>query len=359
MTTATDNSRIVKVIEESGLVPTSADALRLAFEPIFDKARALVAESAEIVVTDATQVSAMKAAKAHRLVLMKHRVACDKLRKDLKEDSLNYGRAVQSAYNVIASIIEPEEARLEEAEKFAERAEAARQEGLRKSRTEALAPYAIDASIYPLGTMTDAAFGQLLEGTRLAHEARIEAAKKAEEDRIAREKADAEERARVKAENEKLRAEAEAREAEARAERLRLQALADVERQKAAAAMEAEKEKARKEREASEAAAKAEREKAAAEIRKANEARAAAEAKVKAEAEAKAKAEAEAAKAVKKAAAAPDAEKLRVLADAFRQVHMPRVSSPEAEAFIQQILTWREALAGRIIEGANKIGGAA
>lgn len=348
MTMATDNSRIVKVIEESGLVPTSADALRLAFEPIFDKARALVAESAEIVVTDATQVSAMKAAKAHRIVLKNHRVACDKLRRELKEDSLNYGRAVQSAYNVIASIIEPEEARLEEAEKFAERAEAARQEGLRKSRTEALSPYAIDASIYPLGTMTDAAFGQLLEGTRLAHEARIEAAKKAEEDRVAREKADAEERARVKAENEKLRAEQEKAHREHEAEKARL-----------IAEQREREEHARKELEASEAAAKAEREKAAAEIRKANEARAAAEAKVKAEAEAKAKAERAAALVAKKAAAAPDAEKIHALAVSIMGIAIPEMTTDDGREFVAWFADARDRFAAAIELKAKSIGGAA
>lgn len=303
---------ITKTIEASGLVPTSAKALTEAFEPIFEQARAMVAKSANINVTDATQVSEMKAARAARSELKTTRIACDKLRESLKKDSLNYGRAVQSAYNLIAAIIEPEEARLETCEKFAERAEAARQEGLRKSRTEALAPYGIDTSIYPLGIMKDDAFSQLLNGTRLAYEAKIAAAKKAEDDRIAKEKADAEERAQIKAENDRLRQEAEA-----------------------------------------------ERRQAAEVLRKNNEARLAAEAKVKAEADAKAKAEADAARAAKKAAAAPDAQKLRELARAVRAMTMPTVTSPEAKSLVEVVGVWFNKLADKIEEETAKLGGAA
>lgn len=357
--TTTTSSTLERTIEESGLVPTSATALQQAFEPIFEKARDLVAKSAGIVVTDATQVTAMKDARVHRLALKDVRVACNKLREELKRDSLNYGKAVQGVYNLIAGIIEPEEARLEEAEKFAERAEAARQEATRKARAEALAPFCANVTIYPLGTMTDAAFAELLGGLQAAHEKRIADAKKAEEDRISREKAEAEERARIKDENDRLRAEAEAREAAAKAEREKAAKELAESQAKARREREEAEEAARKERLRLQALADIERQKAEAALKAEREAREAAEAKVRAEAAAKAKAEADAAKAAKRAASAPDADKLRSLADSFRQIVMPRLVSPEAQALGLQIMNWRELLAGRIIEGAEKLGGAA
>ena len=273
-----EHTGIARVIQDTGLVPTSAAALREAFEPIFAQAESLVAQSAGIVVSDATQVSEMKRARAARLQLKDIRVGCEKVRKELKADSLNYGRAIDAVAKVIAGIIEPEESRLEEAEKFAERAEAARQESLRKARAEALSPFCADVTIYPLGTMTEAAFAELLGGLQAAHEKRLADARKAEEDRKAREEAERAEQARIRAENERLRLENEAKDRAIREERekahreseaLKAAAIAQqaqreadarAERERVEAERRAAEEKARKEREAIEAKARAERE---------------------------------------------------------------------------------------------------
>lgn len=344
MTTTTTPNAITKLLQGADLTAESVTQLEAAFQPLLANAEDLVAKSAHIAVTDATQVTEMKQARAARLALKDVRVAVENVRKTLKADSLNRGRLIDAIAKALTAPIEPEEARLEACEKFAERAEAARQEALRKSRTEALAPYAIDSSIYPLGSMKEDAFAQLLEGTRLAHEAKIEAARKAEEDRVAREKAEAEERARIKAENDRLRAEKEAADRAAQAER-----------EKAAKERAEAEEAARKERLRLQAIADAERQKAAEELCKANEAREAAEAKIKADAAAKAKAEADAACAAKKAAAAPDADKLMALARAFRAVAIPDVTTAEAKAVMVLIRDWQGKLAARIEQEASKL----
>ena len=344
MTQIETTSRLSTIMRGSDLAPESMQQLEALFHPLMERADALVASSAGIVVTDATQVSEMKKARSARLALKETRVSIENARKMMKADALSRGRLIDAIAKALTAPIEPEEARLEDCEKFAERAEAARQESLRVARTEALAPYGIDASIFPLGTMKEDAFGQLLDGTRLAFEARIEAARKAEAEEAARKEAEIAERARIKAENDRLRAEAEAREAAAK-----------VEREKAARERAEIEAKARKEREAAEAAARAEKAKADEALRREREAREAAEAKVKAEVAAKAKAEADAAKAAKKAAAAPDAEKLRLLADQFRKIVMPRMASVEGEAAVVRILAWRDKLAGLIENEAGAL----
>lgn len=336
---------LTKILHESGSTPQTIEQLNAAFQPLLAQAEAMVQETSAIVVTDATQVSAMKRAREKRLELKAVRVAVEKVRKTMKADALEYGRLVEAIAKSLTAVIEPEENRLEDCEKFAERAEAARQLALRNARAEALAPFCSDVSIYPLGTMTEEAFSELLSGLQAAHEKRIADAKKAEEERIAREQAEAAERARIKAENERLKAEAEARERAAKAEREAADKARREAEAKAAAERKVLEEKARKEREAAQE-----------EIRKANAAREAAEAKVKAEAEAKAKAEREAAAAAKKAAAAPDAEKIRQLSKSIRNMAMPDVKSAEAKSLIGVIGVWVHKLAERIDEEVTKLG---
>lgn len=266
--------QLAKAIQSSALAAVDATTLREAFGPFFEKAANELTASRAIVVTDPTQVTEIKKSRAARLQLRDIRIAAEKTRKALKEDSLRKGKAIDGIYNVLALEIEPEERRLEEQEKIAERMEAERKAKLANERAEALRPYA-DPTHIALGDMTQAAFDQMLNGAKAAHEARIEAERKAAEEAAAKEQARREEEARIRSENERLRKEAQEREAAAAAERAKLEA----ERR------EAER-KAREEREAAERAAKQERERIEAEARRQRE-----------EAEAKARAEREAAEA--------------------------------------------------------------
>jgi hypothetical protein len=358
METVTVNDLVV-IVGKCNLPATKADDLVQAFGPTFADVQAVAESAAAIVVTDATQLTEMKAAREHRLKLRALRTGADKIRKELKEASLREGQGIQNVYNMIAGICEPIETRLEHAEKFAERAEAARKESLRKSRGEALAAFVPDVSIYPLGEMTDAAWGQLLDGSRSAYQARIDAAAKAEADRLAAIEAQRVEDARIRAENERLAAEAKAEreraaavEAEARKQREEAEASA----RKAKADADALLAKERKEREDAEAKARAEQADAArkakaeadAAIAKERAAREAAEAKAKAEAEEVARKERAAklaeqqridaeSKAKKLAESAPDFEKLTALAAAFAAVQIPALSSDGAKIIADSV----------------------
>jgi hypothetical protein len=317
--------------------------IREGFQSAFEQAETWREKALAIKVTSLADKEAMKQAREMRLVLKNIRVEAEKKRKALKEDALVMGRAIDGVNNLLLAAIQPLERHLEEQERFAERlAEQERQRRL-SERTEALQPYLEANQVIPaLDAMTDDQFAKYLEDAKLLHAAKLEAAKKAEAERIAREQAEAAERERLRIENERLRAEAAEREAKAKAER---EAAEKAQREAA--------EKARKEREAIEAKAKAEREAAELELnrikaeqeaaaKKEREAREKLERELaakKAAEEAKAKAEAEA---IKKAAQAPDKEKLLLIAESVRSIKMPSVSTDEAKRILADISTKRD-----------------
>lgn len=301
---------------DEGLTPDTAQSLRAAFEDYFTQADQWRAKALSIQITRPDQFREMKLARETRLALREIRINAEKTRKALKEDSLRKGKAIDGIFNMLAFAVEPLEKHLLEQEQFIQRLEEQRKAKLKADREAELAPFGVDVSLYQLGEMDDATFGQLLETNRLAYAAREEARKKAEQERIERERQEAEEcakreaeaaaeRERLRAENERLAREKAEQEAAAKAERERLEA----ERRAA-------EEKARQEREAAE--------------RKAAEERAAREkleAELKAKQEAERKAKEEAIAAQRAAAAAPDRDKLDAFAQAIRALPVPEMST--------------------------------
>lgn len=332
---ATERNELSQIIEGSGLPAAKATLLIEQLSPLVEKAGELSRQASAIAVTDATQVSEMKQARRVRLEMREVRVAAEKVRKDLKADVLSMGRAIDAVGKWLAGKIEPEESRLLECETFAERAEAARKESLRVSRAAALAPLGVDCSAYQLGDMTEAAFAQLLDGSRLAHQARIDRERKEAEERAAAEKARLEEEQRIRAENERLRREAEAaarakREADAKAAKER----AELER-KLADERRVREQAERQAREAAERAAQQEREQAEAEAARSRAEKAAA----------------------RKAAAAPDRQKLVELARSLRELPIPAFKTEEAAAVGAELKRILGELATGLENQAVKIGG--
>jgi hypothetical protein len=323
------DNELATIIDGGGLSADEAKAaIRHAFGPIVAAARDLIHEAEGISVTAADQLTEMAEARRVRLALVKTRTNADRTKGDMKRDALTTCKVLDACYRYIADRTSPVEARLMEAELFAERAEQARKAAVRDERAALLRPFGVDTGLYNLGDMKPEAFDSLLTGTRLAHEARIEADRKAEAERIAADKAAAAERkaqtekaAAQLAETRKKLKEAEAERAAAeevaRKERLRLQALADVERQKR------------------EAVEKVERDRLAAE----------------------AKQKAADAKAAKKAAAAPDREKLLALANQFEAVPMPTETTPAMHAALRVIRSARTTFVMLIKDQAEQIGG--
>lgn len=352
MTTTTETAVLDAKFEivppDAGLDLTAKNSLELAFAGFFEQAAKWKEQAAAI--TDP------KLARTARLELKNLRVAAEKKRKELKEDSLRMGRAIDGANNVFLALVVPIEKSLEDIEKAEERRIAEELRQRTEARTAELRPFIDPALPFPaVGAMTEEQFQATLADAKLLHEMKLEAARKAEAERIEREAAEARERLRIAEENKRLKEEAEARERQMQAEReaaaakqREIEEAARKERERLEAERAAAEAKARKEREEAEAKARAEREKleavAAEERRKAEAAaRAEREAREKAEAEAKAlrdaqaKREAEEAAAKARAAKAPDREKLIAFAATVRALKPEALASPEAERIAAEI----------------------
>lgn len=322
MTAITQELEVLKVSKETKLT------LKNEFLPFFEQAEEWKNKAENLVVTDISQKEEMAQAREARLALKKIRTETENKRKELKEESLRKGKAIDGMANVIKYLITPIEEHLKKQEDF-EKIETARIKAeLSEKREKQLSKYEVETSFYNLGEMPEESFQQLLDNSKMAFEAKKEAARKAEEERIAKEKAEQEERERIRKENEKLRAEAEKR---AKEEAVRKKA-EEAERK-------AREEKERKERAEHEAKLRKEREareKIEAELRAKKEA----EEKAKKEAEAKAKAE-EAArkKREKEERLAPDKIKLQNLAKSIVEIQLPEVKSDEAKEVLRQVQT--------------------
>lgn len=401
------------VIQQNALQPDTAKSLQASFAPLFKQAREVIEKSHRIVVTDANQKLEMKLAKACRLELKGLRVAGEKTRKELKEESLRKGKAIDGFNAILVDLIVAEETRLQAQEEYVERQEETRRANMKAEREKVLASIQVDPNLYQLADMSEDTFRQLVEGTKLARAAEADRRRKEEAERIDREAKEAAERERIRLENEQLKKERE----EQAAERKRREALhaeqldrervkAAREREAAEAAAQAERDRVAKERADAEAKAKAERDAAEAErkaegerqaklLREANEAarvaREASEAKAKAEREeharkvreleaaskkkaaeekavrdelerklqaqrdADAKRKADEAEAARKAAAAPDRDKLLNYANAIRALEIPTLSTPEAQSIANLIAPSRDKFVHWIEEKAGAL----
>lgn len=353
-------AEIVEIVKREHIEGDSKTALVTQFAPYH--AQIMAALEASKGVTDGSNPTQCKMARACRLELRRVRCEVDNTRKQAKADALRYGRAVDGLANVLKFLCEPEEKRLEEIERHSERVEAARVARMIEERTAALVAADADPVAYNLAAMDDATFDAALGVAQRIKTERLEAARKAEADRIAREKTEAEERERIRAENAKLKAEAEARERAAAIERQK----AEAERRKIEAEREAERKAA--ERAQAEAKAKAEAEARRIEAERAKE-RAEAAAKLKAEAEARYKAEQEAervkaaaeakAKAEKaaalKAAKAPDRDKLLAFAAAIVAVQPPSMGTDAGKAALAEIVAKQRAFGAWIAGKVNEL----
>lgn len=337
MSTALITPEFEIVPAEIGLDLVAKKSLELAFAGFFETAASWRDQAAAI--TDP------KLARTARLELKNLRVAAEKKRKELKEDSLRMGKAIDGANNILLSIIVPIERGLEDIEKAEERriAEELRQRA--ESRTADLRPFIDPALPFPaVGAMTEEQFAAVLADAKLLHQMKQEAAAKAQAERIEREAEAARERLRIAEENELLRKEAGEREAQIKTEReaaeakqRELEEAARKERERVEAEKATAEANARAEREKVEAAARAERAKAEAAAKAEREAREKAEAEAKALRDAEAKRIADENRAKAKAAKAPDREKLIAFADSVRALKPGEMKTAAGNQIVGEI----------------------
>lgn len=376
-------NELVKFVEDSGVAEETAKTLKDSFVPLLDQAEEWKAKALSLVVTDESQKEEMAQAREARLVLRDIRIAADKKRVELKQESILYGKAVQGMYDIIKFVVVPPEKHLQKQEDFVKIQEEKRREKLKEDRLSELEPY---SQFIPhgldWGTMDEEDYHNIIGGAKLRKKDEEDAIKKAEEIRLAEEKRKVGEQEKIRKENEKLKKEREVLEVQRKKEK------AAAKRDEARRKKEQEIENKKREEEAKKGEAKRKADQAAAEkmweknrevIEKERKKVAEAQAKVKAdrkkekeaadkkleaerkkrlEIERKAKAEAhrqaEANKAeedaMKKAAAAPDKDKLKTLSGALKNMDMPDMQTDEGKEVIVNVKTLLAKVEGYIIK---------
>ena len=199
------DNQLQVIVKDSGLDATKADVLLEQFKDYFKIAGEWEERAKAISVTDASQKAEMQMARAGRLFLREKRIAIEKSRKALKEQSIREGKAIDGIANVLKALIVPIEKHLEAQEKFVE-----------------------------------------IKAQEAAEAKRIELEKQAEEDRIAKEKAEKEANDKLAADNLRLNKEAKVAEAKAKKEREAAEAKQREVEEKAAAEKKVAEAKAKK-----------------------------------------------------------------------------------------------------------------
>ena len=274
---------ITALVRRSNLTPDKASALLARFDEFVGIAQEWEAKAKSIVVLDASQKEDMKVAREGRLLLKGKRVSIETLRKQLKEESLNEGRAIDGVAKALTGLISPIEDYLERQEKFEEIQEKERIAALTSIRKSEVVKYGGNPMMYNLGMMTEEEFTALISGLAKAEEDRLEA----EAQRILKEEESRREAERVRLENEQLRAQAIEAQRKLDAERAEREKLESQEKARRDA------EALRLKREASEA---------------------------------------------KKADRAPDKTKIELFADDLEAIKGPEVKSEEAHAIIEHAI---------------------
>ena len=108
------------IVKESKLETTKAKYILDNFQNYFEIAAEWEKKAKSLIVTNETQTAEMDMARTGRLFLKEKRLAIEKARKELKEQSLREGKAIDGIANVLKGLIVPIEESLEQQEKFVE-----------------------------------------------------------------------------------------------------------------------------------------------------------------------------------------------------------------------------------------------
>lgn len=199
-------NELVNVIDSSGLEVKTKEIIKQKFAHFFEQVKEWKEKAKDLIVTDESQTREMNMAREARLAMKEIRVAAEKVKKSLKEDSLRYGTAVQDVYNLIKGMVQPIERHLEEQEKFIEIRDTKRRIELAEKRIKELEPY---SEFVPyrddLGRLSEEDFQKIITGAKLQQQAKIDAEKQEllDQERRKREEAERIEKARI--ENERLK----------------------------------------------------------------------------------------------------------------------------------------------------------
>lgn len=180
------SNKIDELIGTGVIEKTKGDYIKEKFQDFTQSIEEWSEKAKAIVVTDETQKELMAEAREGRLLLKAKRIEVDKVRKSLKEQSLNEGRLIDSVAKYLTGLIEPAEKHLELQEKFVEIQEQNKRIKLKDERIKLLAPYSevIDAYSIQLDLITEEAFFTILNGAKLALENKKKEAERLEQEAL-------------------------------------------------------------------------------------------------------------------------------------------------------------------------------
>lgn len=112
------------IVKESNLEESKANFIFKKFATFFSDAELWAKKAKAIKVTDESQKVVMDQARQGRLFLRKIRIDIEKCRKELKEQSLREGKAIDKVAKLLTDTIEPIELYLDQQEHFVEHREA-------------------------------------------------------------------------------------------------------------------------------------------------------------------------------------------------------------------------------------------
>lgn len=202
--------------ELEGLSPSKADQLKAIYYPMIEAVQGFEKSVNELMSEEHSEEKARKA-KVLRLDIAKMRIKADKARKELKQQSLLEGRAIDGTCNTFKNAVVPMEEALKEVENYEERQEQERVQNLQAEREAELVKCGVKVEAHHkaiFGNMSQDAWDNFINGAKLNREAVKQAELKAAQDKKEAERKQAEEHELMKKENERLKVESQKLEAE-------------------------------------------------------------------------------------------------------------------------------------------------
>jgi len=174
------------VIKESGLeISQSTDILKK-FNIFFEQAKEWEVKAKFLVVKNENDIEIMSQAREARLALKKIRTEAENVRKNIKENYVRTGKAIDGVANVIKALIIPIEEHLEKQEKFIELLKEEKAKTIKAERISKLLAYIPEENIgmYNLDVMNDEVFDNLLASIKKDFEEKAEKERLIEEEKL-------------------------------------------------------------------------------------------------------------------------------------------------------------------------------
>lgn len=176
---------LTSLIKSSNLDKAKSDVIMASFGEILNIADEWKQKADALVITDPSQTDLMEEARKGRLFLKDKRVTLEKKHKELKEESLREGQALDAIKRTLLDLIRPIEETLQLKEDFAKIFEENRKGKLKDDRLKLLGAYDIHQEVgYDLGGMPNDVWKAFYSGVKTNWENKKEQERKDAEEKL-------------------------------------------------------------------------------------------------------------------------------------------------------------------------------